>query len=29
VAGLLILCDWPPFVSYIFLLVMAIGLLRR
>ena len=29
VAAPLILRDWPPFVSYIFLLVMAIGLLRR
>ncbi|MBP7964606.1 MAG: hypothetical protein KBG20_19200 [Caldilineaceae bacterium] len=29
VAGPLILRDWPPFVSYIFLLVMAIGLIRR
>lgn len=29
VAGPLILRDWPPFVSYIFLLVMAIGLMRR
>lgn len=29
VAGPLILRDWPPFVSYIFLLVMAIGMLRR
>ncbi|RLT39983.1 MAG: hypothetical protein DWI57_09295 [Chloroflexi bacterium] len=29
VAGPLILRDWPPFASYLFLLVMAIGLLRR
>ena len=29
VAGPLLLRDWPPFVSYIFLLVMAIGLIRR
>ena len=29
VAGPFILRDWPPFVSYVFLLVMTIGLLRR
>ena len=29
VASPLILRDWPPFVSYIFSLVMAIGLIRR
>lgn len=28
-AGILLMRDWPPFISYIFLLVMAIGLVRR
>ena len=27
-AGILIMRDWPPFFSYVFLLVMAIGLIR-
>ncbi len=28
-AGILIMQDWPPFFSYVILLVMAIGLVRR
>lgn len=28
-AGILAMRDWPPFFSYVFLLVMAIGLVRR
>jgi hypothetical protein len=27
-AGLLVMRDWPPFMSYIILLVMAVGLIR-
>jgi hypothetical protein len=27
--GILLMRDWPPFFSYVFLLVMAIGLVRR
>ncbi len=29
VGGPLIMRDWPPFFSYVFLLVMAVGLIRR
>ena len=28
VLGPLVMHDWPPFVSYVILLVMALGLLR-
>lgn len=28
-AGILVMRDWPPFFSYVFLLVMTIGLLRK
>jgi len=28
-AGIVAIRDWPPFFSYVFLLVMAVGLLRR
>lgn len=28
-AGILLMRDWPPFLSYVILLVLAIGLIRR